>query len=136
MNLGQMLREETTSPIEPEVLTPEQHADRTGRVRSAQPEVRLMLAVLDEAIATYLRCAVEAGAHRRVLLAEVERWFGSTDTDWPYSFANICDVLGLDADGLRRGLAAWRERQAPRGRAAARPRLREVLSGRRRMAQR
>ena len=33
-----------------------------------------------------------------------------SDQTWLFSFQNICDVLGLDADYLRRGLRVWKER--------------------------
>jgi len=33
----------------------------------------------------------------------------SRDRSWPFSFENICDTIGLDADGIRRTL-----RSAPR----------------------
>jgi hypothetical protein len=33
-------------------------------------------------------------------------YVASTDRPWPFSFENLCDALGLDADALRRELVA------------------------------
>jgi hypothetical protein len=35
----------------------------------------------------------------------------STDRTWPFTFENLCDALGLDAESFRRQLIgeAWRE---------------------------
>jgi hypothetical protein len=33
---------------------------------------------------------------------EAIHFFESGDRSWPYSFLNICDAIGLDAEGLRR----------------------------------
>lgn len=35
---------------------------------------------------------------------EVERWFQSKDRAWPFSFENICDVLEVSPDWIRRRL--------------------------------
>ena len=66
----------------------------------------LMLAVLEDA----LRC-IERGRRRRRFqarrrAAEAEAWVGSDRRDWPFSFLNVCDVLGFDADAVRRRLSA------------------------------
>ena len=31
--------------------------------------------------------------------------------DWLFSFENLCEVLGLDPDFVRSGLARWKEQQ-------------------------
>jgi hypothetical protein len=78
----------------------------SARVR--QPERRLMLAVLESAIADWLvrRDLRIAPRHptRVVLDDDLPGWFASTDRRWPYSFENICAALGLDAGGIRRRL--------------------------------
>src|SRR5262249_10020480 len=64
----------------------------------------LMLAVLEDAV----RC-IEEGRRRRSFHArrravEAEAWVYCNRRDWPFSFVNICDVLGFDADAFRRRL--------------------------------
>jgi hypothetical protein len=68
----------------------------------------LMLAVLVDAV----RC-IENGRwqHRfgaRRLAAEAEAWVRSDRADWPFSFLNICEALGIDVDAMRRRLVIRR----------------------------
>jgi len=43
----------------------------------------------------------------------VEVWFSEENTEWPFSFVNICAALGFEPDFIRRGLADWvRQRTA------------------------
>ena len=78
------------------------------RVRGNQPERRLMLAVLESAIADWLvrrETCVRPRHDARVSVEEdLAGWFASSDHTWPYSFENICSTLGLDAAGIRRRL--------------------------------
>lgn len=93
----------------PEVLTPEQQTDRTRAELVDNPFARLMLAVLEDAIATYKRYAA-AGPDRRSrrLFEEVDAWLRSTDEEPLYSFERICAILDFDAVYMRQGLADWR----------------------------
>src|SRR5215831_19805487 len=64
----------------------------------------LMLAVLEDA----LQC-IERGRRRRTfparrLAADAEAWVRSDRRDWPFSFVNICEVLGFEVDAVRRRL--------------------------------
>lgn len=72
----------------------------------AQPERRLMIAVLDDAIGSFLK--VLQGDERRARhLGELERWFADEDRAWPFSFVRICEALGLEPDTVRTALARW-----------------------------
>jgi hypothetical protein len=72
-----------------------------------QPERRLMLAVLEEAVADVQRlCFATAPLARREFRAAQE-WIEREDHEWPFSFVRICDALGLEAQAIRRGLRAW-----------------------------
>src|SRR5437764_1451306 len=44
------------------------------------------------------------------LFQEAETWIEDPDRTWLFSFQNICDVLDIDADYLRRGLRALKQR--------------------------
>lgn len=85
-------------------LLPSQLERRTGA--RIQPEQMLMLAVLEDAVATYRRYAGEAGARARRLFLETATWFASDDADGPFTFVAICQALDLDPAYLRRGLRA------------------------------
>src|SRR5881296_656519 len=75
--------------FQPDTLLPSQFFDRVRR-RSEQAGAR--------------------DPRGQALFREAEEWIGDPDRTWLFSFENICDVLGLDADYLRRGLRAWKER--------------------------
>jgi hypothetical protein len=97
--------------FEPDLITPEQHRDRVRSECTDQPEVRLMLAVMEDAVATYQRYAAEVNGRNQRLFEEAEDWINSTDTSWPYSFENICVALRVEPETLRRGLQSWREKR-------------------------
>ena len=77
----------------------------------AKPQKRLMLAVLQTVLddcrgtaharagtATASACPDRRAFHQAVAYLE------SRDRAWPFSFENICEAIGLDADGIRRKL--------------------------------
>jgi hypothetical protein len=76
-----------------------------------------MLAVLRDAIFTFLRTADAPTVRRRRLFRETAAWFESADLGGPFAFLTICDTLGIDPAYLRRGLdrARGRQRAATRG---------------------
>jgi hypothetical protein len=91
------------------VLLPVQYLPRTeGRLDG--PQRRLMVAVLQTAIDD---CQGTAAARASGLPAktnsraasEAIAFLESHDRTWPYSFVNICEAIGLDADALRRTIS-------------------------------
>ena len=78
---------------------------------SLKPEKRLMLTVLLDAARILQRQARAEHQCGVTPPSEVEKWFAGDNTDWPFSFMNICEALGLNASRLRSGLASWRKRQ-------------------------
>lgn len=109
MEGAQVIQEDAVARLfEPDLITPDQHRDRVQMERTDQPEIRLMLAVMEDAVATYQRYATEPGRRNRRLFEEAESWINSTDTSWPYSFENICAALRFEPETLRKGLHSWR----------------------------
>ena len=104
-------------------LLPEQFAETARALEVAEPERRLLLAVLCDAIVVLQRRVVgTAGSPTRP--NEAERWILSDDRRWLYSFVNVCEALDLAHEPLRRALLAWRWRVAAASRSpAARRRL-------------
>ena len=73
-------------------------------VHAIEPEARLALAVLEDAVAT-LRSAVDLGRVRsQRMISETWSWIACDDTTHPFTFVSICDYLGLDAPALRGAL--------------------------------
>lgn len=94
----------------PYVLTPEQVAPTPPAERLDLPAVRLMIAILEEALATYQRCAA-GGRDRGRAMRDVERWLSSDDASWLFSFASICEVLGVRPAQVRDDIERWRTSQ-------------------------
>lgn len=100
----------------------------------AEPEKRLMVAVLEEAIALVVNDPVGRDEERRTVVREARRWFASDERGAPFAFATICDILGLDSERVRQALVTW----ASRRHSFRRPRLQagrgrhQVRSGERR----
>ena len=96
--------------FQPDTLLPSQFFDRVRRRTEHEGERRLMIAVLEDAVDVYRKQAGSGDARGQQLFGEAEQWIEDPDRTWLFSFQNICDVLGLDADYLRRGLHAWKAR--------------------------
>jgi hypothetical protein len=98
--------------IEPDTLLPSQYFDRVRRHTAVDGERRLMVAVLEDGVATYLKHVGADEPHARALRGG--RGVGrERRRDLAVLFENICAVLDLDAAYLRRGLRAKKGRVAP-----------------------
>ena len=79
------------------------------------PEKRLMVAVLAVALAEYQKYAAATDVWKRRRFTEVEAWFASEETRWPFSFVAICEALGLDVSSIRAGVRASQGRASLAG---------------------
>ena len=68
------------------------------------PEKRLMIAILADAIHCVRKYRFATGTERRRAFREAQQWFVDRTSKQLFSFERICDVLGLDADCVRRSL--------------------------------
>ncbi len=118
--------------LEPALVLPEQMYPTRAADASIVPEKQLLLAVLEEAIATFQRYVLDTGRRGRRLFREAETWLLAEEPDWPCSFRNICDALEIDVEYLRRGLLGWRDarRANPEGAAQHRSRFRRLRGSR------
>jgi hypothetical protein len=115
--------------FEPVVILPSQISVDAQWVSATSGPIALMLAVLEDAA----RC-IERGRRRRhpgirKLAAEAEAWVRCDSREWPFAFASICDVLGLDVDAARARFVADGDY---RTRSRARPPVRHIVRGERR----
>lgn len=88
-------------------ILPVQYFNRLKRGKVADGECRLLLAVLEQAVRSYLANMNAGSRERRVAFEEVHRWFYSPSNTEPqglFAFESICDMLGFEADLLRRRL--------------------------------
>ena len=75
-------------------------------------ERALMWAVFADGIEAYRRTADATTAQRRLEFLEAESWMMRNDTEWPYSFVNLCEAFGFNPAGVRCALKRWRRDQA------------------------
>ncbi|GBD27486.1 hypothetical protein HRbin30_02835 [bacterium HR30] len=95
--------------VSPEVLLPTQFYQRMRQQRVLEGERRLMLAILEDAVACFQKYAGATRPRSRRLFQEAEDWFFDTDSSWVFSFESICSVLNIDAQYFRRNLLRWKE---------------------------
>jgi hypothetical protein len=115
------------SIFEPSVLLPIQFFAGLRQKAPAEGERRLMLAILEDAIECFQKHLWATDRKRRQLHDEAELWFLADDSDWLFSFVNICEVFEIHPVFLRQGLLAWKTRQlAGRAGLHAQPQLASV----------
>src|SRR4029453_5019535 len=72
-----------------------------------EPEKRLMLAILEDAINCFQDNLLAQNVRRRRLFEEAEEWIVEVDGDCVFSFENICEALGFNPAYVRQGLLGW-----------------------------
>ncbi len=103
--------------FEPDILLPIQYFAALKRKRFSCGEHRLLIAIMQDAIECFQKHLHARDTKRRQLYMDAEAWITAEDDDGTFSFENVCDLLGMNADYLRQGLLAWRDRERARHRA-------------------
>jgi hypothetical protein len=98
--------------FEPDVLLPGQFFSFFRKEAGFDRERRLMLAVLEDAIDCFQKYAHTNDQRGRQLFDESYEWIMSGDRRWLFSFENICQIVDMNPDYIRQGLARWRVRTA------------------------
>jgi hypothetical protein len=114
--------------FEPDVLASNQFDAILKSPQVPDPERRLMVAVLEDAVSCLSKDPRRCARQQRKSFEEAHSWINANDTDgWVFSFTNVCETLGIDPSYLRRGLNRW---TALSGKTAAeKPRLKKYRSG-------
>ncbi len=110
-NNSSSVEDRISSLFQPDTLLTEQYLDTYRRKTHLEPEKRLILAVLEDAVSCFQKYVTAQRPKEKVLFRDAEEWFLEKDSDSIYSFENICESLGLDPDYLRKGLVQWKEGQ-------------------------
>lgn len=105
---GLSMEERVTSLFQPDILLPDQYLETFRRKFHLEPEKKLMLAVLEDAIACFQKYVFARDGKGKVLFREAEEWVQEKSGDWLFSFANVCETLGFAPDYLRQGLMQWK----------------------------
>ncbi len=88
----------------PDTLLPVQYYDLMRRRDRLPGAHRLALAVLLDAVESYLKNMNAKSRERRILFYEVQNWMNSKNKVGMFSYETLCETLGLDAKALRRAL--------------------------------
>jgi hypothetical protein len=72
-------------------------------------EEKLMLAVLQSAVEDFQKYILARSTCGKKLFQQAEEWFFEKESDEIFSFASICETLGLHPEPIRKGLMVWKE---------------------------
>ena len=87
--------------LEPDIFLPSQFYGNGGLSRILEGEKRLMIAILKDAVECLEKSRAARSSAARISYQSAIDWIEDSDTDWLYSFNNICDLLGFDPAYLR-----------------------------------
>jgi hypothetical protein len=65
-------------------------------------EIGLAIAVIQHAMHEYAVFSIQTSHRADRLTHEAKEWLLSQERGWPFSFLNLCDYVGIDADAFQR----------------------------------
>lgn len=89
----------------------DQYLSTFRRSEFFEPEKALLAALLQDAVDCFHKHASARDREGQELLREAEQWIMTDQDDWVFSFRNVCSVLGVDADYIRRGILEEKSRR-------------------------
>jgi hypothetical protein len=95
--------------FQPDMLLSHQYF-ATFRRKQLEPERRLMLAVLEDAVACFQRYISPRNRRERILFNDTEDWIYDENSDYLFSFENVCEILKLNPKYVREGLSRWKKK--------------------------
>ena len=107
---GLSMEERVTSLFQPDTLLPDQYFETFRRKFHLEPEKKLMLAILEDAVACFQKYIFARDGKGKMLFRESEEWVEGRNADGIFSFDSVCEMLGFDPAYLRQGLVGWREK--------------------------
>jgi len=108
-----MNEQQLVTPELPEILLPIQFFSDRLLVGRASGELALRWAVFSDGLSRYWKLASDCSLHNSEEFLEEESWLLADDTDWPFSFASLCETFGLHASSVRASLLAWKRAHIP-----------------------
>jgi hypothetical protein len=87
--------------VEPDIFLPSQFYGPSGLSRKLEGEKRLMIAILKDAVECLEKYRSAKTAAGRCQYQNAIEWVRDPDTEWLFSFTNICDLLGFDPQYMR-----------------------------------
>ena len=103
------VEEKMGSLFQPDTLLPAQYFDTFRRKANSEPEKKLMLAILENAIDCFQKYIFARDGRGKGIFREAEDWILEENSDRLFSFETVCDALGFNPSYVRRGLLRWKE---------------------------
>ncbi len=106
MNYGTRLTvdDKNRSLFQLDPVLPAQYEDTFQRRFPLAPEKTLMLAVLEDAVTCLQKYAGARSGKAKQFFQEAVDWILEKNTEWLFSFEQICSTFGWDPTYVRRGL--------------------------------
>src|SRR5579872_256251 len=105
------LDEKLPGLFEPDTLLPIQYFEAMRRKHLLEGEKRLILSVLEDAVECFMKCIDSPTNKGQRLFRDADEWISLEDKHWVFSFDNVCEMLDINPDYMRRGLRQWKERK-------------------------
>jgi hypothetical protein len=105
---GRAASEKITSLFQPDMFLSSRYFDDRRANTLVEPEKRLMLAILEDAIDCFRENYSAPCGKSKLLFDETQEWVFCAN-DWVFGFDNICSFLGFNPEYIRKGLVRWEE---------------------------
>jgi hypothetical protein len=107
---------DTGKLFEPDTILPTQFYAMFKNSQYREPERRLMVAILEDAVSCLSADLRQCNPRQKKQYEEAKHWVTTDEeSEWIFSFKNICEVLGMDPGYLRRGLIGSKTASPIRG---------------------
>lgn len=103
--------ERIISLFKPDTLLSAQYMENLRKKTLFEPEKRLMLALLEDAVNCFQFYVTAQGGRGRKLFNDAHEWIMRADDEWIFSFVNVCETLGFNPAYVRQGLRRWRQKK-------------------------
>jgi hypothetical protein len=107
------MHEERGHLLAPQTILPVQFLRLTHGDRAWSGEQCLMAAMLEDAIASYLKPRAARTSQARHVARQARRWLRGDDRAWVFSFLRVCEALDLDPSAIRRFVRSHRGGEMP-----------------------
>ena len=111
MQEKETLDEKLPGLFEPDTLLPIQYFEAMRRKHLLEGEKRLILSVLEDAVECFMKCIDASSSKGQRLYRDADEWIWLEDKHWVFSFDNVCDMLDINPEYMRRGLRDWKARK-------------------------
>ena len=102
--------EKIASLFQPDTVLSAQYFENIRRKTLLEPEKKLMLAILEDAVNCFQDNLSAQNGKGKKLFEEAEQWIVELGGDWIFSFEHICEALGFNPEYVRQGLLQWKDR--------------------------